>query len=361
MNILKQSSFSLFLAGILAIFLSACSEDVQRGLQPVPTAFGKVNQIEILIDEELWEGPVGDTLRFYYSGAYPILPQPEPIFDLRPITPNQLEMDPIKKELRNYLIVADLSDTESPTAIMVRRDLGEEKVRKAKEDPSFNSSVGRDKWAMGQLLIYQFGFSEEDLINHLKKNFPAIKKRFRDSDRDRIDATVYFNGESGSLKNEIKEKMDAQMRVPNDFVLAISDEEIIWMRKNTPEMSSNLILSKVDYTDQEQLTKEGIKSIRDSIGKKYISSTLPNTYMRINDIDLPMFTSAKTLNNNYALEARGIWEIANDYMGGAFVSYLIHNPSKQELLFVDGFVHAPGKDKRDFMQQLEHIISTVEF
>ena len=361
MNILKQSSFSLLLAGMMAIFLSACSEDMQRGLQPVPTAFGKINQIEILIDEDMWEGPVGDTLRFYYSGAYPILPQPEPIFDLRAISPKQLEMDPIKKELRNYLIIANLNDQESPTSNIVRKDLGEEKVRKAKEDPTFNSSVGKDKWAMGQLLIYQFGYSEDALIENLKKNFPAIKKRFQDVDRDRIDATVFFNGESGTLKNEVQEKMDAQMRIPNDYVLAISDEEIIWMRKNTPEMSSNLIVSKVAYTDQSQLTKEGIKSIRDSIGKKYISSTLPDTYMRVNDIDLPLFTSAKTLNNNYALEARGIWEIVNDYMGGAFISYLIHNPDKQELLFVDGFVHAPGKDKRDFMQHLEYIISTVEF
>ena len=212
MNILKQSSFTLFLAGLMALLLSACSEDVQRGLQPVPTAFGKINQIEILIDEELWEGPVGDTLRFYYSGAYPILPQPEPIFDLRPITPHQLEMDPIKKELRNYMIIANLSDMDSPTSELVRRDLGEERVRKAKEDPSFNSSVGRDKWALGQLLIYQFGGSEDALIENLKKNFPAIKKRFQDGDRDRIDATVFFNGESGSLKTEIKEKMDANIR-----------------------------------------------------------------------------------------------------------------------------------------------------
>lgn len=361
MNVLKQSSLCLIIVGMLAVFMSACSEDVQRGLQPVPTAFGKINQIEILIDEGMWEGPVGDTLRFYYSGAYPILPQPEPIFDLRPVTPKQLEMDPIKKELRNYLIIANLNDEDSPTSNMVRRDLGEEKVRKAKEDGTYNSSVGRDKWAMGQLLIYQFGYSEDALIENLKKNFPAIKKRFQDADRDRIDATVYFNGESGTLKNEVEEKMDAKIRIPNDYVMAISDEDIIWMRKNTPEMSSNLIFSKVNYTDQSQLTKQGIKSIRDSIGKKYVSSTLPDTYMRVNDIDLPLFTSAKTINNNYALEARGIWEIVNDYMGGAFVSYLIHNPDKQELLFVDGFVHAPGKDKRDFMQQLEYIISTVEF
>ena len=69
----------------------------------------------------------------------------------------------------------------------------------------------------------------------------------------------------------------------------------------------------------------------------------------------------KTINNNYALEARGVWELENDFMGGPFISYLIHNPQKGELLFIDGFVYSPGERKREYMQHLEHIISSVEF
>jgi hypothetical protein len=28
---------------------------------------------------------------------------------------------------------------------------------------------------------------------------------------------------------------------------------------------------------------------------------------------------------------------------------------------VDGFVHAPGEDKRDFMEQLDYIMHTIKF
>ena len=66
------------------------------------------------------------------------------------------------------------------------------------------------------------------------------------------------------------------------------------------------------------------------------------------------------IDNQYAVEARGIWEIANDYMGGPFISYTIHNPQTNELLYLDGFVHAPGKEKRNFMQQLEKIFTTAK-
>lgn len=83
--------------------------------------------------------------------------------------------------------------------------------------------------------------------------------------------------------------------------------------------------------------------------------------MKVNDIDLPMLVETTTLNNYFALEGRGIWEMENDYMGGPFVSYLIHNPNTNELLLLYGFLYAPGEDKREYMQQLEHVMHTIRF
>ena len=356
MNLYKIIGFfSLF------FLLSACSEDMQRSLAPVPNAFGKLNEIIIITDDRIWEGPVGDTLRYYYGAAFPILPQPEPIFDLRQFTPAELEKDPIRREFRNYILLGNLNEEDSPTTQLMKADLKEERLEKARQDPNYTSAVARDKWAKNQLLVYQFAFSDDDLIENIKKNFPAIAKRVQEADRDKIEATIYFGGENPAIQAEVADKMGTKIRVPSDYSLAISNEDLIWMRREIDNINSNLLIRKIDYRDQSQLSKQGIKAIRDSLGRKYVSSTIPNTYMRINDVDLPMFTSVKTLNNKYTLEARGIWEMANDFMGGAFISYLIHNPEKEELLFVDGFVYAPGKDKRNFMQQLEFIMSTVEF
>ena len=59
------------------------------------------------------------------------------------------------------------------------------------------------------------------------------------------------------------------------------------------------------------------------------------------------------------LEAFG--EIEYDYMGGPFLSYLLHNPETNQLLFLDGFVYAPGKKKRNYMLFLEQILKTISF
>lgn len=357
----RNKFFQLLLLLGIAFGLSACSEDMRQGLRPVPTAYGKINQLVVVADQELWESNVGDTIRYYYGAAYPILPQPEPIFDIVHFTPFDMEAQLMKRELRTYLIVADLTDEDSPTAQMIRQDLGSEKVRRSQEDESYNVTIGRDKWAKGQLLAYQFAWTKDKLIDNIKANFPAIYKRIEQRERDRIAATIFFQGENPKLQDEVRSKMGADIKIPSDYFVAISDDEVIWLRKETDDLSSNLLIHKLAYSNEEQLSKEGIKAIRDSLGRKYISSTLPNTYMRVNDIDLPMLTEVKTIHNQYALEARGIWEIENDFMGGAFVSYLIHNPEKSELLFIDGFVHAPGKEKRDFMEHLEYIMSTTEY
>jgi len=341
--------------------LSGCSEEMQRNLKSVPSAFGKINEIVVIADQDLWDGDLGDSIRYYYSSAYPLLPQPEPMFDLRHFTPEDLEEDLLRKELRNYFIVANVEDKSSSTAAFIKKDIGVEKIRGAKETGKISPIVGKDKWANGQTIVYQYGTSHDALGKAIVKHFPSIKKKFHEADRIKIDATVYLDGENRTVMNELNTKMGVNLRVPKDYFMALSDDEVVWMRKETNVLSSNIIMKKVAYTDQAQLSKAGIKAIQDSIGRKYISSTSPNTYMRINDVDLPLLTTVTTINNRYAVEARGIWEIVNDYMGGAFVSYLIHNPDQDELLFIDGFVHAPGEEKRDFMQHLEHIISSVQF
>ncbi|MEZ4985980.1 MAG: DUF4837 family protein [Saprospiraceae bacterium] len=127
-------------------------------------AFGKINRITVLCDKDLWESHVGDSLDFYFSAAYPILPQPEPIFDLQHLTMEDIRKDPLRKELRTYLIVGDLSDQDSEVAALIRQDVGSEKIREIATGPGFGNSVIKNKWAKGQLLIYLYGMTEDKLV-----------------------------------------------------------------------------------------------------------------------------------------------------------------------------------------------------
>ncbi len=354
----KQFSGISFLA-IFILILSGCASEAGNSLSPRPQAFGSSNQIAVIADQNDWDGAIGDTFRFYFSSAYPILPQPEPFFDLKHFTPEELDADSYRKELRTYLVLGNLQRNESSTTDMIKADLGSEIMRKASEDKTYNTTIGRDKWAKGQLLIYLFAPNEEQLYTNIKDNFPAIAKKVNQVDRKRVETTVYLSGVSTAFSDQVKNKLGFEMRIPADYIVALDDKDFTWFRKETDFVSHNLMLYKIPYKDKNQLSKEGIKAIRDSLGRKYISSELANTYMKVNDIDLPMLTEQITISGKYAIEARGIWEIVNDYMGGPFISYLILNEETNELIFVDGFIFAPGKGKRKYMQYLEHIFSSI--
>lgn len=352
----------LFVFTLLVMNSFSCaSEGVQKSFEADKIAFGKINRIDVLCDQDVWDGRVGDSIRHYYSAAYPILPQPEPIFDLRHFTMEDLRKDPIRKELRTYLVVADLQDTDSETAALIRQDVGQEKISATTAENGYGNSVARNRWAKGQIIVYLYADSEEKLVENITNSYSAVAKRLHQADEKIIDATAFFNGENVSLAGEINALMGVKLRIPEEFNAAMKETDIVWLRRETSEASSNIIIQKVPYTDESQLSREGIKAIRNEMGKAYVSSTLPNTYMRINDQDLPLIVETTRINGDYALEARGIWDIVNDFMGGSFISYLVYDPAKQELLFMDAFVHAPGKEKRDLMQQLDYILNTAQY
>ena len=353
---MKQTIFLKFI--FISFLLSACSSESFKKFDRIPDAYGDLNQLIIIADNEVWEGAIGDTLRYYYSSAYPILPQPEPILDLKHFTSEELTADPLRKELRHYLIIGDLKDKASPTMRMIEKEIGSEKVRAAQETADANNVIRKDRWALGQMIIYQMGDGEEGLIDNLRKNFPAAQKRLREEDKRKLDATVYLDGRSRNLEDEVKTTLGVEMKVPGDYIIALNEDNTVWLRRETNESSSNILLYKTKYKDASQLTKEGIKNLRDSLGR-LVASEIPGTYMRINDKDLPLIVTSSQIQGNYALEARGIWEIVNDYMGGAFISYAILSPDQKTILFADGFIHAPGKNKRNFMQYIDHVLHSI--
>jgi len=88
------SKIFLFLGLIL---LAGCNSDFTDKLTPTPVAYGKVNELVLVADKNIWEGPIGDTIRYYLSSAYIILPQPEPILDIRFYEPKDMAAVPGRK------------------------------------------------------------------------------------------------------------------------------------------------------------------------------------------------------------------------------------------------------------------------
>ena len=349
---------------LLALAMLSCTgeaaQEVVRSMKSVPNAFGKMNELTIIMDQDMWDGNIGDSIDFYYASAYPILPQPEPILDLKHFTVAELNEDKLRKELRTYMVVANLSNPNSMATRLLHEHIPTERIHQAIQKDKVSVMAVKDKWARDQLVIYMFGKNQNDLLDRLRRNYPAVIKRIYKHDYRKLEATVYLDSRDQKIEQSVRDHLDLDMRIPGEYYAAINEPNLVWLRKETSNISSNLLLYKEPYTNKKQLTREYFKTLRDSLGRRYIQSQVEGSYMKINDVDLPMFVDPTALDGKYALEARGIWEIENDYMGGSFISYLVLDPKDNEIILIDGFIHAPGEDKRNYMMYLEHIMSTAK-
>ena len=124
--------YKLIIISLCFFSLASCNDEVANQFSPKPSALGRLNEIEIISDDDIWDGSTGDSIRYYFGSSYPIMPTPEPIFDMRQFSPRDLAQEPLRRELRTYVVVEDLQDDESETTKMIRQDLGEERFMNLK-------------------------------------------------------------------------------------------------------------------------------------------------------------------------------------------------------------------------------------
>ncbi len=344
------------------MLLASCDNELTKSFESKPIAMGRINDVVILCDKNIFEGSVGDTLVKYFESAYPVLPAEEPIFDIRHMTPEDLNAKPLKRELRTYVLVADVADTASTTTKMLRQDLGEERFAKALKDPAFTSLAGQNKWAREQMIIYLFGNGKENLAKAIRENFPTIASRINKHDQKNLSATVFgIKDHNQELSKLVLDSFGMEMRIPGLYKLAVNKPNFLWLRLDSKQMNQSIVIRRFPYKDKEQFSMDNIIKMRNEYGREYIHSGFADSYMTTNNEDLPTYQYTYTQNNVYVREVRGIWEMENDFMGGPFISYLLHNDAKGEVVFIDVFVFAPGEEKRDFMQQLDCIVKTARF
>lgn len=353
-------SFFRLISLFLAVVLISCNQLDQR-FAVKHNALGKTNEITIISDAELLEMPVWDSLEYYFSSAYPVMPQPEPVFDLRHFTTAQLEADQLRRELRTYLVIADLSDSESAATQMTIKAIGEEAVRQCREGSGFGTHLARDRWAQGQIIFFLYGFRKDNLATCIREKYSAIATRVREHDRDQLDAATYLNGINGPVIDSLMNTLGLGLKIPGEFVLATKKDGIFWLRSEYTESSHNLVIGRMDYSDQEQLSNASIRMLRDSFCRAVVRTRTPGSFMYVNDKDLPLLFYQEELSGQFARVMRGVWEMSDDYMGGPFTSWLILSEDQRSIYFIDAWVFAPGKEKRDYMQRLEHIVSSIGY
>ena len=345
---------------LLVVSIGGCRQDVVTARYGgMPAAFGKANKLTVVADSSWWEAGLKDSVDFTFGAPFLLLPSPEPLYDLSFVTWKELGDFPVKRELRTYLIISHAGLQGGNLDDFMRKDLGDNLNTPGSE---FTVKVAKNRWASGQIVVYIYGNNEKAVYDAIRQSGPGILAKLKEHDLPILESQTYAAQEDPAINRQVKAFAGVNMRLPGEYVVAVEKEETLWLRKELSDISLGILLKKVAYRNQNQFQKEGFRSMQDSM-TRVVGSSVPDmeTRMMIDDRYLPLFFSNLEMDDQYALEVRGLWRMHNDVMGGPFLSYAIQTPAKDSILLATGFIYGPGKKKREWMQQLELILKSITF
>ena len=321
---MKKSYILLVAVSGIFLLLGGC-----RNYEPVkPDSIGKINNLLIVVPNEDWKGPLGDTLRHIFARDVDVLPQREPLFDLYQTDPAYFNAK--FDILRDILIIQ----------------------RGKKNGLKFI----HDKYAVPQLIVYLEGKSTGDLYKLLDKHSEQIIDSFKTMEKkvllSRYSKKDWINTDS------IRKSLHIDIKIPQGFKKIIAKDGFFWYREDLPDGSKNILLYSVPLTNLDSLAAN-IPKIRDSIGKKYIPGPLPNTWMVTEKGFSPVQHKVR-FNGFTAVESRGLWEVENDFMGGPYLNYIIPLPKYHKAVIAEGFIYLPADNKRNMLLELEAILQTIK-
>lgn len=344
---------------ILPVVFAACNS--KPNPENLPRATGAPGDILVVIDTTQWRGPLGDAIREVFAGDIPGLPHDEKYFDLIPVHPSA-RID-LLTHLRNIMYVFTLDEnTQGSRRIM--SNFTPESLNNIRADTTFFHTTARDVHSRGQVVMYLFGTNEQQLIGHLRTHAATLVNFFNNVERERLEQTITRTRSTRELTDFLEKEYKVSLRFPFGYVVADQQPDFVWFRRIEVEIDKDVFVAVKPYESEYQLLPDSIIAWRDEVARKYLYAdpSNPISYvMTEREVPfLPVVAKQTTLNDQYAMEVRGIWRTNNKSMGGPFVGIAVADPAGGKLYYVEGFTYSPSKAQREIMRELEAIIHTFK-
>ena len=287
-----------------------------------------INTISVIIDDQLWNSEVGDSIRNKFASPVLGLPQEEPLFTIKQF--------PLK--------LFEGFSTGSRNMIIVK-----------KNDKNL-FQIKANEFAETQNSFHISGKSTNEILFLLEKHTAEIIKRMRETE---IKANQLILSDSLQNTDKIKKKFNIDLSIPIEYDYVRRRKNFIWLKKEITSGNTSILIYQIPYNSiRDKNAVNDIVKVRDSIGKLYIHAKNNNAKMMTEEAYFPYFSKIKW--NEYDVyETKGTWEMNNDFMSGPFVNYAIKDKANNRILVLEGFCYAPSKEKRDLMFELESIIKTI--
>ena len=343
----------------LIIWLFSCDgQGFLTDVSDLPMARGETGEIIMVIDSAKRAGPVGLELRRIFHSIYPGLPQDEPAFTVRYVAPRK--MNNVLRNAKNLIFVATLDD-QSINGRYLLKNFTQESKDRINSNPNLYMLTKSNEFARGQEVLHLFGKNDAQLVENIKKNKSRIRNHFEEIEQKRLLASLFVKEVTG-ISQRLLNDNKYTLRVPFGYELAQIRDNFVWIRQMDKGVDKLIFIYYKNYTTADIFQRDQILDFRNMITKAYLKDIEYNhVHVTTQTVRAAPFETLETnFNNRYAIETRGLWKLSDDSRGGPFLSYTFVDPELNRLYYVEGMVDSPGNTKRDYMREIEVILSTFK-
>ena len=314
-----------FLTTILVLF--SCESKKQKAF--VPDSSGNINHLTVVMNKSAWNGRLGETVRNEIATIYEGLPLDEPRFTLRHLVPKAFTG--FGRHGRNIIWF--------------------------KKDSLNRFQLIQNQYARPQILAIAQGEDEEVMAEYIRQNARLLIETFQENERKEKIRRIK---KSLTKDTDLTQKFGVELSYPSAYTTVKDSLNFIWIEKPIQKGSMNLIVYNLPENAFSTPSLKRLIRIRDSIGKAHIPGRLPKTHMITEAAYRPYFYKTKIAGQEAYL-TKGMWEVKKDFMAGPFVNYIVKDTVIKKWIVVEGFAFAPSVSKRDYMFELNSILSTLKF
>lgn len=363
MNHLERITERLCIGGGIILFFVPLLLLLGCEIDSRPQATGPDDEVTVVMDEEHWEGELGEAVRYEIADYVMTHPVPEPPFELQPLSiQDEQTLNQIRAR-KNVLIVAPLSDTTYEAQFL--QSLLSEDAREAVTDGGTAVVSRRDLWRRGQNVFFVTANSAEELIQTVADDADSIRDTFNVAIQERVRNDMFNRGRQYDLEEELMENHGFAVNAQADFQAAIDTTNFVWLRRILSDTERSFFVYYEEDADPGDLSPEWAIAKRDSLGQAYFHGSLGG-WIEI-DQRGPLETREIDFNGRYGYEIRGLWGMFGEDddgrrfpwgMGGSFVSYAVYDEPSGRIYLIDGAVFAPGHGNHRFLRQMEAMATT---
>lgn len=297
----------------------------------VPMSSGNPYEVMVVADDSIWEGYAGRALDVVLNKPLKGLPQEESTFHVSRITPDNY--DRITNLFRNIIIF---------------------KIGREYSEPRFR--LLRDEFTTPQMIMTIQGPSVSEVSTFITEQTDFIIKFFSDEEINRA-AREFHDEHNIKFAKKVKEMFGCEFYIPVDINKMKIGDNFIWASNDALTGIQNIVIYSYPYATEKVFRRGVYIALRDSFMKANIPGGKPNQYMATDKdhVDVKNIT----VRGEFAQEARGLWHMENDAMGGPFVAHSMIDTINNRVIVAEGFVYAPDKMKRTMIRRLEAALYTL--